>query len=115
MAAKSITREYVDELVSRIGQGETPKKNTEISAKEFVRQMLPHVKNFVAQGYAYKEIADFIGHVSAADLKKAVAKDTSESQEKKGKKAEEQEKPGKAVPPKAPSKGSVAKKAQASA
>ncbi|MDR1489582.1 MAG: hypothetical protein LBS65_03720 [Desulfovibrio sp.] len=83
MAAKVITAEYVAEITGRIEQGEKPRKNTEISAKEFIRQMLPHVKNFLAQGFSYKEIAGFLGHVSVADLKKAIVKDTVEAQEEK--------------------------------
>jgi hypothetical protein len=83
MAAKVITAEYLAEITGRIEQGEKPRKNTEISAKEFTRQMLPHVKNFLAQGFSYKEIAGFLGHVSAADLKKAIGKDTSEEPEEK--------------------------------
>jgi hypothetical protein len=84
MADKIITAEYVADLCRRIGEGETPKK--EISLKEFIRQMLPHVKEFLARGYEYKEIAEFLGHVSAADLKKAVAKDAAETRPKKGEK-----------------------------
>ncbi len=83
MAAKSVTTEYVDELIGRIKRGETLKKNTEISSKEFIKRMLPHVKSFVAEGFEYKEIAEFLGHVSAADLKKAVLKEGSDTPKKK--------------------------------
>ena len=72
---KNITLEYVAGLYARMERGETPRKNTDIAPRDFIRQMLPHVKNFLAQGYTYKEIAEFLGHVSAGDLKKAVAKE----------------------------------------
>lgn len=88
MAAKVITVEYVAELCRRIEQGETPKRNTEVSPKEFVRQMLPHVKRFLAMGYTYKEIAEFFGRASVADLKKAVARETPETPPKKAEKVE---------------------------
>ena len=83
MAAKPITAEYVADLCHRIEQGETPQKNTDISRKEFLRQMLPHVENFLAQGYTYKEISTFLGQVSVTDLKKAVAKEDAETARKK--------------------------------
>jgi hypothetical protein len=72
---KNIPLEYVAGLYARMERGETPRKNTDIAPRDFIRQMLPHVKNFLAQGYTYKEIAEFLGHVSAGDLKKAVAKE----------------------------------------
>jgi hypothetical protein len=96
MAAKNITAEHIADLCRRIEQGETPKRNTAISSKEFVRRMLPHVKNFLAQGYAYKEIAEFLGHVSVADLKKAVAWEGAETPPKKT----PGERPAKAAPAK---------------
>ncbi|MDR3177091.1 MAG: hypothetical protein LBU06_11245 [Desulfovibrio sp.] len=107
MAAKVITAEHVAEITGRIGQGEKPRKNTEISAKEFVMQMLPHVKNFLEQGFSYKEIAGFLGHVSASDLKKAIVKDTCEAQEKK---ATKQKDPVNAAPVRQSSKGDKGKK-----
>jgi len=98
MAAKPITAEYAAELCRRIEQGEAPEKNTEISSKEFISRMLPHVKKFLAEGYAYKEIAKFLGHASAADLKKAIAKDAVETGREK--------KPEKTEPPKSSAKPS---------
>ena len=80
MSSKSIAADYVADLLHRIGQGEMPQKNAEISLKEFLKQILPHVKQFLAQGYTYKEIAKFLGQVSVTDLKKAVAKDNTESE-----------------------------------
>jgi hypothetical protein len=84
MADKTITDQYVADLCRRIAEGEAPRK--EISLKEFIRQMLPHVKDFLARNYEYKEIAEFLGHVSAADLKKAVAKDAAETRLQKSEK-----------------------------
>ena len=75
MSAKKITADYVADLHARIERGETPRKIDELSSKEFIRQMLPHVKNFLVQGYTYKEIAEFFGHVSSGDLKKIVVKE----------------------------------------
>jgi hypothetical protein len=75
MSIRNISIDYVQDLCARIEQGETPRKNDALSPKEFIRQVLPHVKNFLAQGYSYKEIAAFLGHVSHEDLKKAVAKE----------------------------------------
>lgn len=74
MSAKNIPVDYVEDLCARIGRGETPRKINELSPKEFIRQMLPHVKIFLAQGYTYKEIAEFLGHISSGDLKKTLAK-----------------------------------------
>ena len=74
MGAKIITAEHVANTLKKIEQGEMPKRNTKISQKEFAAQMLPHVKRFLAQGYTYKEVADFLGHITASDLKKAVEK-----------------------------------------
>ena len=96
MAAKPITAEYAAELCQRIEQGGVPEKSTEISFKEFISQVLPYVKKFLAEGYTYKEIAKFLGHVSATDLKKALAKDAMETGRKK--------EPEKTEPPKAPAK-----------
>ena len=76
MSAKNITVEYAEELRARIEQGEMPRKINALSRKEFVRQMLPHVKLFLGQGYTYKEIANLLGYISGGDLKKAVAKDS---------------------------------------
>jgi len=95
MGAKIITAEHVANTLKKIEQGEMPKRNTKISQKEFAAQMLPHVKRFLAQGYTYKEIADFLGHITASDLKKAVEKDHP-SEEKENKKAS---KKAKAVAP----------------
>lgn len=75
MSAQKIAADYVTDLHARIEQGEKPRKINELSSKEFIRQMLPHVQKFLAQGYTYKEIAVFLGHISAGDLKKAVAKE----------------------------------------
>ncbi|MDR2818973.1 MAG: hypothetical protein LBB60_00340 [Desulfovibrio sp.] len=108
MTAKIITAEYVADLCRRIEEGELPKKNTEISAKEFVRQMVPHVKIFLAKGYTYKEIAVFFGHVSVTDLKKAVAKEAAATPPEKS----EKEYPEKAVSAKPSGKGKQAKKAR---
>ena len=60
--------------------------------------MLPHVKRFLAEGYTYKEIAKFLGHVSVTDLKKAIAKDATEAGGKK--------EPEKTEPPKSSAKPS---------
>ena len=79
MSAKPITADYVADLSRRIEQGETPQKNTDISCREFLIQMLPHVKIFLEQGYTYKEISKFLGQVSVTDLKKAVAKENAET------------------------------------
>jgi hypothetical protein len=87
MSAKNITVDYVTELHARIKRGETPQKIDKLSPKEFIRQMLPHVKSFLTQGYTYKEIADFFGHISSGDLKKAVAKENPAPTEKKQSKA----------------------------
>jgi hypothetical protein len=87
MSAKNITVEYVEDLCARIEQGEMPRKINALARKEFVRQMLPHVKIFLEQGYTYKEIADFLGHISASDLKKAVAKDAPVPTQRKQPKA----------------------------
>jgi len=76
MRAKNITVEYVADLHARIERGESPKKINELSPKEFIREMLPHVKKFLAQGYTHKEIALFLGYISSGDLKKAVAKES---------------------------------------
>jgi hypothetical protein len=79
MSTKSISVDYVTALCARIEQGETPQKNNDLSPKEFIRQMLPHVKKFLEQGYTYKEIAEFLGHISSGDLKKAVTKADSDT------------------------------------
>jgi len=84
---KNISVDYVKELCARIEQGETPRKNDALSPGEFIRQLLPHVKKFLAQGYTYKEIADFFGHISSGDLKKAMAKEILGPAVKKASKA----------------------------
>jgi len=86
MGTKIITAEHVANTLKRIEQGETPRKDTKISSKEFAMRMLPHVKRFLAQGYTYKEIAEFLGHIATSDVKKVVEK-TLSPEEKKGKKA----------------------------
>ena len=88
MSDKRITAYYVTDLHARIAQGETPIKLNELSRKEFILQMLPHVKSFLTRGYTHKEIAEFIGHVSSGDLKKALAKETPSPAVKKTPKAE---------------------------
>jgi hypothetical protein len=108
MAAKVITAEYVADLCRRIGEGETPKKNTEISAKEFIGQMMPHVKSFLARGYTYKEIVGFLGHVSVTDLKKAVAREAAATPPKKT----EKKNSGKSVAAKPSGRGNQVKKNQ---
>jgi DNA-binding transcriptional MerR regulator len=77
MTAKMISKEYLTELNLRIEQGERPKKTGEdaITSKDFLQRMLPHIKTFLAQGYTHKEIAKFMGHVSAEDVKKVLEKD----------------------------------------
>ena len=84
MSSKNITQEYVNDLCQRIEQGEAPKKSTDVSAKEFVTIMLPHVKNFLAKGFSYEEISAFIGHVSPEKLKKALAKELTVHPKKGG-------------------------------
>jgi len=79
---KIITPEYLTELLSRIAKGERPQKIVTISQKAFVEQMLPHVKDFLAQDYTYKAIAEFIGHVSVAELRKVVKKSLAEDKER---------------------------------
>jgi hypothetical protein len=106
MPRSPVTAEHVADICRRIAQGETPKRNMELSLKEFTRQMLPHVKDFLAQGYTYKEIAEFLGHVSVADLKKAVARDTSETPPKKT----ERQEPAKEAPARPSGKGNPAEK-----
>jgi|GEM_PF-3153244 len=118
MAAKEIiTAEYVAAILNRIAQGETPQKDTSISPKEFTEQMLPHVKAFLVQGYAFKEIAEFIGHVSASDLKKAVKKSLAEDKEREKAVKKEKEKAiqkkEKAVAPRPVGTRSTAKRSQA--
>jgi len=107
MKAKNIPVDYVADLCTRIEQGETPRKSNALAPKEFLRQMLPHAKVFLAQGYTYKEIADFLGHISADDLKKAVAKEAPAPT--KGKQM--QAGPEKTAPPPIPGKKSKAGKA----
>jgi len=92
MSAKNIPIDYVTDLCVRIGQGERPQKINELSSKEFIRQMLPHVKIFLAQGYTYKEIANFFGHISSGDLKKALAKEDPTQATRKKLKAVQAEK-----------------------
>ncbi len=78
---KAITKNYLKELCEKIKRGERPCKEDEdfISRKVFIREMMPHIKSFLSEGYSYKEIAVFLEHVSGDDLKKAVAaaEDTS--------------------------------------
>ncbi len=112
MAAKPITEEYVADLCRRIEEGEEPKKDTEISVKEFTRRMLPHLKEFLTKGYTHKEIAEFFGHVSVADLKKAVAKDVPEKKpesklDNKPAKTADKKEPAKTVAVKASAKTSA--------
>jgi len=102
MSAKKITVDYVTDLHARIDRGETPRKVNDLSPKEFIQQMLPHVKNFLTQGYTYREIAEFLGHISSSDLKKAVAKSPALAAEKKSK----AEQTGKSVRASIPSKKS---------
>ncbi|MDR2695374.1 MAG: hypothetical protein LBC79_03225 [Deltaproteobacteria bacterium] len=92
MNAKNISVDHVKDLCARIEQGATPRKNEALSPREFIRQMLPHVKKFLAQGYTYKEIAEFLGYISSGDLKKAVAKEDPALAVKKAPKAEQTEK-----------------------
>ncbi|MDR1945783.1 MAG: hypothetical protein LBQ51_01255 [Desulfovibrio sp.] len=77
---KMVTREYIEELRAGIAQGNKPARAGEgpVSKKEFIRLMLPDVRNFLKEGYACKEIAAFLGHVTADDLKKAVERDAEE-------------------------------------
>ena len=74
---KAITKAYIVELCDKIKNGEKPGKEDDafVSRKMFIREMMPHVKAFLAEGYSYKEIAVFLDHVSGDDLKKAVADD----------------------------------------
>ena len=74
---KAITKNYVTELCEKIKRGERPGKEDEdfISRKMFIREMMPHIKSFLSEGYSYKEIAVFLEHVSGDYLKKAVAED----------------------------------------
>jgi len=103
MSAKNIPVDYVTDLCARIGQGERPRKINELSPKEFIRQMLPHVKIFLTQGYTYKEIAEFLGHISSSDLKKALAKeDSAQATGKKLKTGQAKKK----LPPSSPGKKS---------
>ena len=98
MSSKTITAEHVAEVRARIERGEKPRKidDNQVSPKEFIRQMLPHVKTFLVQGYTCEEIAEFLGQVSVRDLKKALEKDApvftkkkddTEKKDKKDKKA----------------------------
>ena len=75
MTAKLISNEYVTELMERMRQGETPKKITGLKPAEFIKLMLPQVKIFLAQSFTHEEIAEFIGHVTESDLKKALDKE----------------------------------------
>ena len=99
MADKTITAEHVAEVRARIERGEKPRKidENQLSPKEFIQQMLPHVKTFLVQGYTHEEIAEFLGQLSVHDLKKALEKDApvftkkkedKEKKEKKDKKAD---------------------------
>jgi hypothetical protein len=112
MKAKNITVDYVADLCARIERGEKPRKINNLSFEEFIRRMLPHVKNFLAQGYTYKEIAEFFGHISSGDLKKAVAKEgPAPAAGKKLKTGQEK----KTVPARTPSKKEKGSKARPSA
>ena len=118
MAAKktTITAEYTVDILNRIAQGETPQKETAISPKEFIGQVLPHAKIFLAQGYEYKEVAKFIGHVSASDLRKAVKKSLAEEKEREKavkKEKKKMQKKEKTVALKSVGTKSAAKRAQA--
>ena len=86
MSAKAISAEYIAGICARIENGETPRKIPEVSLDDFIRQMLPHVRSFLEQGYSHKEIAEFLGYVSAGALRKAVEKDAPRPTEKKTKK-----------------------------
>jgi hypothetical protein len=98
MSVTNISVDYVKDLCARIEQGEKPQKNDTLSPKEFIRQVLPHVKIFLAQGYSYKEIAAFLGHISSGDLKKAVAKEAPAPEAKKAAKTGQAEKATSLIP-----------------
>ena len=114
---KIITPEYLAGLLSKIAQGERPQKVSSISQKAFLEQMLPHVKAFLAQDYTYKAIAEFIGHISISDLKKAVKKSLAEDKEREKAVKKEQtktaQKKKKTVASKPVGAKSIAKSAQA--
>jgi hypothetical protein len=98
MTARPISAEDLAEVCARIERGEKPEKTNEISSKDFIGRMLPHVKAFLEQGYTYREIAEFLGHVSAGALRKAVAKDAGRAEKKtkqegKAARADQPEKP----------------------
>lgn len=101
MSAKTISEDYVADLCARIEKGENPRKIKELSPKKFIRQMLPHVKKFLEQGYTYKEIAEFLGYISSGNLKKAVAKeDSRQAAQKKTKTVQAKETPAPSNTPK---------------
>lgn len=85
MSSKTIPAEHIADVRARIERGEKPRKMDEnqVSPKEFIQQMLPHVKTFLVQGYTYREIAEFLGQVSVGDLKKALEKDAPVFEKKK--------------------------------
>jgi hypothetical protein len=72
---KTLTRDYLKETLEKIQAGDKPHKNPEeISKKEFLKALLPHLRSFRKDGYSPKEIAVFVGGVSASDIKKALEK-----------------------------------------
>jgi len=83
MSKPAITQEYVEHLRANIAKGRKPKKTPIIlSRKAFIKEMLPEISSFLAEGYDYKNIAEFLGPVTPEEVRKVVESCAKEEKKK---------------------------------